>query len=426
MIWKKIGLFAVLFIWLLMLGGCSNRNKVVNYPEVSEDITVITFFGNKYEPENVRVIEEIISKFMKKYPDIRVSYESLKGAEYYDALRKRMVSGKGNDIFMVNHDIVLELTSRNQLADLSCLTTISEYTNQMLDQMNKDGAIYWLPTTVSAFGLYCNIELLQKYKQRVPENLEEWERVCDYFLTQGITPIISNNDISLKTLAIGQSFYSLYQENNQEEAFTYLNQGEARLSSLLTSGFSLAEDFINKDYIDAEKALVTEKTSDDLLEFIKGEVPFMLTGVWAVGRIKEMQPDFEFQVVPYPALPDENFIVINADTRLSVNADSKHLDAAMKFVEFFTQTENIQRFAEQQSSFSPLNGGTPPAIKEIQPLISCYEAGRIVIGTDRRLNLPIWEWTATASKKLLSKEALWTVMDWLDRQAKEKGEDTDG
>lgn len=52
--------------------------------------------------------------------------------------------------------------------------------------------------------------------------------------------------------------------------------------------------------MDAQKALVTQKTSDDLAEFAKGESPFMLTGGWAAGRVKSMNPPFEFTVIPYP------------------------------------------------------------------------------------------------------------------------------
>lgn len=151
-------------------------------------------------------------------------------------------------------------------------------------------------------------------------------------------------------------------------------------------------------------------------EFIKGESPFMLTGAWAAGRVKNMQPDFKFEVIPYPALEDDSFLVINADTRLSVNADSKHLDEAMKFVEYFTQPENIQKFADEQSSFSPLKGGSPSHIEEIQPLISCYQSKRAVIGADGLLDIPIWDLTAQASQKLLLKEDIKTVMEWMDRQ----------
>lgn len=400
-----------------LLSGCARKNRVVAYDDTEQEETTISYFGNKYEPENVRVIEEIISGFMDENPDIHVSYESLKGTAYFDALRKRMASGKGDDVIMVNHDILLELEPKNQVADLSGLTAIANYTDVMLGQMRQTGgAVYWVPTTVSVFGLYCNLDLLEAHGQTVPRNLGEWEQVCEYFAKQGITPIVANNDISLKTVAIGIGFYQVYQENRQAEVFEALNSGGERLSSYLRPGFALVSSFIDRGYIDSETALATKKTSDDLTQFARGESPFMLTGAWAAGRLKEMAPDFAFEVTPLPLLEDGALLVINAGTSLSVNADSEHMAAAMAFVEYFTKPENIQTFADQQASFSPLKGGAASSIKEIQPLVPCYAAGRTVIGTDNLLDLPIWELSAGVTQKLLSGDGLDAAMTWLDEQ----------
>ena len=182
----KTGIFISGALSAALLSGCGAGNQVVDYGKTQEEPVTITFFGNKYETENVIVIEEIITGFMKENPDVRVSYESLKGTEYYDALSKRMEAGKGDDIFMVNHDAVLELRDKGQLADLSAVSTLSNYTESMLSQMEDDGEIYWLPTTVSVFGLYCNMDLLKEHKQKIPENLGEWEDTCGYFLSRGI------------------------------------------------------------------------------------------------------------------------------------------------------------------------------------------------------------------------------------------------
>lgn len=402
------------------LTGCSEKNQVVNFEDTDRAETTITFFGNKFEPENVRVIEEIISGFMDENPDMRVSYESLKGSDYFDALGKRMSVGKGDDVFMVNHDVLLELEQSGQVADLSGLSAIDGYSEAMRTQITEaDGAVYWVPTTVSVFGLYCNLDLLEEHGQKVPQNLGEWEQVCDHFAEQGVTPIIANNDISLKTLAIGLGFYEVYRENRQEEVFGRLNSGQDRLSNYLRPGFSLVASFLECGYVDADRALVTKKTSDDLVDFAQGESPFLLTGAWAAGRLKEMTPGFSFEVAPLPVLEDGALLVINADTRLSVNADSRHPDAAMEFVEYFARPENIQKFADQQCSFSPLKDGSPSSVREIRPLIPCYEEGRIVFGADGRLNLPIWDLTAKVTQKLLSGETVDDALTWMDQASEE-------
>ena len=93
------------------------------------------------------------------------------------------------------------------------------------------------------------------------------------------------------------------------------------------------------------------------------------------------------------------------------------MEAAKKFVEYFTQEDNIQKFAGQQSSFSPLKSGKASTVSEMQPLVPCYQAGRTVIGADGLLNLPIWNLTAEASQMLLSGESLDETLMWLDEQA---------
>ena len=62
----------------------------------------------------------------------------------------------------------------------------------------------------------------------------------------------------------------------------------------------------------------------------------MLTGAWAVPRLRELKPGFDFDVRPYPILPDGSVLVVNVDTRISVNAESPHLQEAKAFVEYLT------------------------------------------------------------------------------------------
>lgn len=402
---------------LLTLTGCETKNEVVNYEIPDEASHRLLFFGNKYEPANVEVIEDILTEYMEINTDISISYESIKGADYYSALVSRENAGRLDDVFMINHDTGLVFSEHGSLADLTDLVEQNDFSESMLNQMQSpEGGIYWVPTTVSAFGMYCNLDLLKLHGQSVPTNLGEWENVCDYFVSKGITPIISNNDISIKTLAIAKGFYPLYAEGRQIEAFDKVNSGAQKLSFYLEDGFALAKDFCDKGYIDAARALETEKTSDDLEQFVQGESPFMLTGVWAAGRVKGMHPDFEFTVVPYPILEDGTVLVINPDVRLSVSAMGKNQELAKDFVNYFLQEENIGRFADNQSSFSPLQDNFQPSLSEIQEIVDSYHTRIPVIGSDSHIESPIWEITADIAKGLLSGTDITGLMEKMDEQ----------
>ncbi len=392
---KRFMAFALLF--LLLLGGCSRQqgeNIVIhdssraNGPQIS-----LTFFGYKYEALNVVAIEDALHGFMDVHPEVNISYDGIKSPEYFDVLDKRLSTGNGDDIFMVDHERVLELREQGALADLSDLTTIDSFSDLARSQMSAGKEIDYLPTSISAFGLYCNLDLLEAHGQSVPENLEDLEAVCDYFVSQGITPIIANNDISLKTVVIARSLFSYYQEGESVQAMERFNNGQEDLAQALRPGFALVEEMLERGWVDRDEALSTAKTKDDLLLFAKGKQPFMLTGAWAVPRVRALEPEFEFEVRPYPILEDGSVLVINVDTRVSVRADSPNLDEAKQFVEYLTQSDVMWEFVNSQSSFSPLAENRLAEDKAIQSIGPYLINGRSVLGSDDNLRYPIWDMT---------------------------------
>ncbi len=398
---KKQKRVCAFFLGLAMLavsaGGCrpaSGENIVFEDEwKRAEPETQLTFFGFKYEALNVMAIEDALHGFMDLYPHVSISYDGIKSPEYFDVLEKRMATGNGDDIFMVDHAHTLSLGSQGKLADLSDLSTLENFSPLARSQMAAQGTIDYLPTSISAFGLYCNLDLLKKHGQEVPENLAEFEAVCDYFVSQGITPIVANNDISLKTVVLAKSLLPIYQSEDSLAELERFNSGEEDLAEALRPGFELTGRMLARGWVDGGEALSTAKTKDDLVLFSKGERPFMLTGAWAVPRLRNLNPDFAFTVCPYPILEDGSVLVINIDTRLSVNADSPHLEEAKKFVEYLTQEETMWKFVDSQSSFSPLKGNRLSEDKAVQSISPYLTNGRSVIGSDDNLLFPIWDFS---------------------------------
>ena len=389
---------------LFSLAGCADApgwNTVIEKDPSAASQTMLTFFGYKYEALNVTAIEDSLHSFMDSHPEITISYDGIKGPAYFDVLEKRMATGNGNDIFMVDHARMLELGRRGKLADLSDLSTLENFSDLARSQMGADGIIDYVPTSISAFGLYCNLDLLKKHGQKAPENLSELEAVCDYFVNQGITPIVANNDISLKTVVIAKSLLPIYQHENAPVLITQFNDGTADLAETLRPGFELVEQMLARGWIDSEEALATAKTKDDLTLFAGGERPFMLTGAWAVPRVRDLAPKLDFTVQPYPILEDGSVLVINVDTRVSINADSPHIEEAKQFLEYITQPDAMWKFVNSQSSFSPLRENRLAEDKAIQPINPYLTNGRSVLGSDDNLQIPIWDMTRQCIVKML-------------------------
>lgn len=386
------------FIITALWGCAAEQGENIVFDSSSEEVqpeTKLTFFGFKYEAVNVIAIEEALHGYMDVYPDVTISYDGIKGTEYYNVLNKRIATGNGDDLFMVDHERVLELGAKGKLADLSDLSTLDTFSELAKSQMNAGGggAINYIPTSISAFGLYCNMDLLKEHGQKVPENLAEFQAVCDYFVSKGITPIVANNDISLKTVAIASALLPIYQGGHTEEEISRLNSGETDLAQTLLPGFQLVEQMLRRGWVNSEEALQTAKTKDDLALFAKGGQPFMLTGAWAVQRVRELKPDFEFEVRPYPIAEDGSVLVINVDTRVSVRADSPNVKQAKQFIEFLTRKDVLWKFVDSQSSFSPLAENRLAEDEAIQSIGPYLTNGRSVLGSDDNLRFPIWDMT---------------------------------
>lgn len=416
---KRISSAAAAITAAALLGSCgymTNTDKSIIVTDKPQ-VTKITFFGNKYKETNVKVIDDIIKGFMKKNPGIEVKYEGLKGGEYYEVLRKRMETGNGDDVFVVDSDTMRILENNHQLADLSGASVIQKYSDLVKNQItNSDGTVYMLPTTVSMFGLYCNMNLLKEHNKAVPQNMSEFEDICEYFKQQGMTPLVANNDDSLKVIAYGRNFYDYYKNGEAEDIINKVNSGEEKLSTYLRPGFEKAEEFIKKGYVNSEEALNSYRASDDLKLFERGNSPFMICGAWAEPRLADEAPNLNFSVYPLPVLDDGSVVVINPGVRLAVNENSKHKDEAIKFVEYFTEEENINKFSDEQCSLNPIKNSRLPAVKHIQPLVEAYKDKQVVIGSDTRFNAPIWDYGMEISRGLLMGKPLDELMNRLDEQ----------
>lgn len=389
-------------VLLSILAGCAtSKNTVVDLPEAEQDRVRLTFFGNKHEPLNVNAIENILRSYSEAYPHTSIAYESIKGSAYYDALEKRLETGNADDVFIVDHDTVLAYGGEGHLAALDHLSSIDSFSQFALAQMRSEGSIYYVPTSISAFGLYCNTDLLSSCHVEVPRTFPQLLSACQTFLDAGITPIAANNDISLKTFAIARGLARIYADDRPEERIAALTNEPHALCALLRDGFEAVEQLLARECIDAHLALATEKTSDDLEQFAAGAFPFMLTGAWASARMHDMAPGLAYEVHPLPALDDGSVVAVNVDTRVGVNAKGPHVDEALRFVEHLTRPESIKSFANSMCSFSPLIGNAAPDDASLRPLADAFEEGNLVIGSDDNLRLPIWSAVRTCVAGML-------------------------
>lgn len=355
-----------------------------------EDTTEITFFGYKADALNLVVIENALHGFMEEHENITVTYEGIKGMDYWQAFELREHAGMLEDVVMVDHDHAMMLEEKAGLLDLSSLSTVDAFTPQAKAQFTgEDGSVPFLPLSMSAYGMYVNEDLLQEHGQEVPQNLVEFMKVCDYFVQQGITPVIANNYSSLRSLMVARGLYSLYQAEDLPERIARYNAGKEDIARELASGVALAAEMIERGFLDAGEVAVTTQTEGDIQLFVQGERPFMLTGAWASPRVAAMEPGFHYSIYPYPVLDNGCVLVQDVNTCVGVNAAGGHLKEAVELVEYLTQPDILWDYCDSQSCYAPIIGERMPKDETIAPLAEYQTNGQSVIGSDYNLLLPM-------------------------------------
>jgi raffinose/stachyose/melibiose transport system substrate-binding protein len=352
---------------------------------------------------NLTAIEAALQGYMEEHPSVHISYEGLKSSDYWDMLDIRKESDTLDNLFMVHHDDVVELKKEGKLADLSDLSTISNFSKTAQSQfMEDDGSVYFLPTQISTFNLYINQDLLEEHQIQIPTNWEELAAACDYFVDQGIVPIIGNNFTTWRSLIAAKSLYPVYQLEHPEELIEQFNSGQTDIMDYLSVGIEMVGEMLDRGWFDREEALNTQSTSDDLALFAAGDRPFMITGGWASQRLMAMDPQFTYGIYPFPILEEGSVLVMNVDTCISVAANADNLDVTKDFVAYFTQPDVIAEYCNTQSSYTPLEDDRTPTDATIAPSVPYLFNGQSVIGSDYRLELPLDNAENEVGKAMLS------------------------
>lgn len=410
---------AVLFAASFM-AGCSWNSYgeiIVNDPKTEkEEYTELSFFGYKSGNDNLSAIEDTLRAFMKENDGINVVYEGAEETAYWAALHRRHEHEVFDDIFMVDHDSMVELIADGWLENLADCIDLGNFNAMARDQIigGDPTTVYFVPMNISTHNLYINYDVLARHGKSVPASYAEFEDVCEYFAGQNITPVIVNNTTSLRALMTAKSMFEVYRSDETAKIDEF-NADPSKLAAQYAAGIDMVADMLSKKWIDCNEGLEATKAEDDLELFGKNERPFMITSSWATMRVKRAYPELNYGVHPFLIPECGSVLVSDVRTCVGVNARSANKEAAKKFISFMTHPGALYEYCESQSGYLPTNSDKGNPVDEtLAPSEDYYSEGNNVIGSDYRLNIPDLDAVLTECGKMLaSGESADTVKEYL-------------
>lgn len=397
----RLGTF---LISVLLAAGCGRRQTEPElYLDESIPETPVTIFSQNETVLNA--IEECCRTVLNQDKNTNIvvysdaaNYYADEGLSYRELLLKRLTSGTADDLYLIPAEDVLEFDEKGYLYDMSDLKCAGNLSQDALIQSTYNGKIFSIPLSYTCFGFLWNVDMLESYGLKVPENLEEFLNVCETLKKNGILPYGANKDFALTVPVMCAGLYDIYQAEDSEQKLEELSNGTAAISSYIEKGFAFLQMMIDNGYMDPLNALGMLPSSKEEKKFFREENCAFICAIYR-GQAFEGY-SFTIEMTPLPVLENGSICVVGADQRLAVNPGSDNLDAAIAIVEALGKTESLDSFAKKLGKISSSKNATAPDIPESGSIIECVAGGSQIPNQDFRLYFNVWDTVRELSQQL--------------------------
>ena len=336
--------------------------------------------------------------------NLTVSYITYTAESYqdktYDDVTLDRARNNMDDMYLLNPDTILTLGAEGKLMDLSGLESAKNLRDIIRTANTVDGKLVAIPQEVAAYGLFVNVDLFNQYGLALPNTPEEFLECCRVFQENGIDTPIGANRWWLETFVFAQAYAGLYNGGNTEAEIEALNTGKARYSDYMRPGFEFLQTLIDRGYIDAETALVSEAIEAEGPDFLAGRTPIVMA-YWGAANTATAygKTDFEMQVIGFPSSLGQ--MPVMPMTGWAVGAEAEHAEAAMDVLDVILSDEALQVYSQTNRVISPSKNVSVECVPALRPLNARIEEGVYVLGSNAGMSVEQWGNTCLIVRQLL-------------------------
>lgn len=425
---KQISVF-LLGLVVLAMAACGNKEEMDSnlIQSEKEEKGIVRLFSpmEKTDPDAENVARSACDKTVimaEEKLDVSVEYVTYTAENYqdrtYDEVTIDRVHNNMDDLYLMNPDVVQKLAEEGKLMDLSGLDSAKNLREVVKAANVVDGKLVAIPQEVVAYGLFINKNMFDEYKLELPETPEDFLECCQVFKENGIETPVGANRWWLETFVLAQAYADLYNGGNTEAEIAALNSGESKYSDYMRPGFEFLQELIDCEYIDAEKALVSEAIEAEGPDFLAQKTPIVMA-YWGAANTDTAygDPDFELQVIGFPSSRGQ--MPVMPMTGIGIGVGSEHTEDAMRVLDVMTSDEALQVYAETNKVISPSKNVEVDCIPALKPLNDRIQENVFVLGSNAGMKLEQWGNTCLIVRKLLEGATVDECMAEFDRLQEE-------
>lgn len=415
-------------VTVLTLAACGKKdadNIMVTEEKAEERIVNLFSPMEKTEANTVNVARSASDKTVimaEKKLGVKVDYITYTAEDYqdktYDDVTIDRARNNMDDIYLLNPDVIQTLGEENKLIDLSGLSCAENLRDVVKTANTVNGRLVAIPQEIVVYGLFINKDMFDQYGLELPETPEEFLECCRVFKENGIETPVGANRWWLETFVLAQAYADLYNGGNTEAEIAALNSGESKYSDYMRPGFEFLQEMIDKGYIDAKKAYVSEAIEGEGADFLAQKTPIVMA-YWGAANTETAYgaPDFNMLVIGFPS--NRGRMPVMSMTGLGIGAEAEHAEEAMDTLEVMLSDEALQVYAETNKVISPSKNVEVECIPALKPLNDRIQSNVYVLGANANMKLEQWGNTCLIVRKLLNGTTVDECMAEFDRLQEE-------
>lgn len=315
--------------------------------------------------------EALNKQFEQENPGIQIEFEGKGGTEYKELVKARASSGELADVVMLHPGLAdLGLYAKSgYLLDLSGETWAGDIPDSAKSVTTFDGKLYGLPNDLAALGVYFNKAVFEKLGLAIPKTYDEFLQICEKIKASGMTAIAFNKDWQIfDTYTFAPSWIYVDHPTFDDQ----MNKGEATFAGLWDDMFKTYAE-LYENYGSADAAGLSGDAAQS--NFANEKAAMMINGNWAYPAVKQANPNLQFGMFPLPNKKGDVWASAAVGTTWAINKDSKHVDAAKKYLAFWAKPENQAAWAKSQNSFPTNKNAKADVDPGLQPIADAIAQG---------------------------------------------------
>ncbi len=421
----KAGTICIAVMAALSMAACRTDNNLIVVE--NEEKRVVELFSpmeksEAYVENTARSAADKTVMLAEEKLDVSVGYVTYTAEDYqdktYDDVTLDRARNDMDDIYLLNPDTLRVLGEEGKLKDLSGLECVKNLREVVIAANMIDGKLVGIPQEVVAYGLFINKDMFDQYGLALPETPEDFLECCRVFKENGIETPVGANRWWLETFVLAQAYADLYNGGNTEAEIAALNSGESKYSDYMRSGFEFLQEMIDKGYVDAEKALVSEAIEGEREEFLAGTTPIVMA-YWGAANTDTAygSPDFEMLVIGFPSSRGQMPVIPMTGFGVGINAE--HGEDALAVLDVMLSDEALQIYAETNRVISPSKNVEVECVPALKPLHDRIHNNVYVLGSNAGMEVEQWGNTCLIVRELLGGATVDECMAQFDRLQEE-------